>query len=291
MTPSATDHEATASQFKRGPLMADIRNTSKTGSADIASTVRPIRMVGGDVSVMILAHDEYMDRFTNQVFRSMSYIWGASHFTSPLPFTADELKSYFITALHCRVARVTRAYRTEVPYEGWALPAPFATVVAGIGEISIEVPLTRITPVFNDEYRPQLLGRNAWYDLTMRIASTSDHYTKFMFVDTIERDRKGRSDVMALYPVMEAVLAPATDIVNDVPTVKDPVLTGRRITAIVSRNEQIDAVSAAIALISGLVPEGWDDLSRVHPFFMPAYSLGVEAAELVIDRLGEVKGA
>lgn len=268
--------------------MADTRNKSITGFADIASSVRPIRSVGGDVRVMVLGHSVYLERFVQQVYRSMQYTWSANHFTSPLPFTAEELRKYFVTALHCRVARVTRAYRTDVPFDGWAMPAPFAVVVAGIGEVSTEVPFMRVVPEFNPAYSSELLTRSEWMDLTMRIRSTSDQFTKFLFVDTIEKDRKGRADVMLLYPISPDVEAESS---NSPSGGEVAMGTEQRIDMVVSRDEQIDAVSAAVALISGLMPEGWGTLSRVHPFFMPAYSIPGEAVELVIDRMSEVKGA
>lgn len=146
----------------------------------------------------------------------------------------------------------------------------------------------RAIPEFNPAYLTELLTRNEWTDLTMRIRSTSDQFTRFLFVDTIEKDRKGRADVMMLYPI-----APDVESESATPTTNGEVVTGveRRIDMVVSRDEQIDAVSAAVALISGLVPGGWGTLSRVHPFFMPAYSMPGEAVELVIDRMSEVKGA
>lgn len=265
--------------------MADNRNKSITGSADIASSVQPTRTVGGDVKITILGHDVYLDRYVNQCYRSMQYSWASVHYSSPLPFTAEELKRYFVTALHCRVARVTHAFRSNIPFDGWALPATMAGVVAGVGEVSFEVPLTRLTPEFNVAFLGLVLDRSEWSDLTMRIRSTSDAFTKFLFVETIERDRKGRADVMALWPVMSEA-----DVVTE-PATAEVRRDSRSVDSVVAWSGNIDGRSAAIALIAGVVPDGWGSLSRIPTFALPHYSIPGHAAELVIDRLGEVKSA
>jgi len=205
--------------------------------------------------------------------------------TDALPFGGDEFVFYCYDALHVRVQRVLRE-PSPLPFQGWALPAPFATMLAALGEVTHEAPYVRVVPAWPSD-RPWIFTRQTWNDLTMRIKS-AESTMGVLFVDTIERDPKGRDDLMSLIPQVLQEVGDGEAITPTGVVVPGGNLSG--FEAIYGR-EPVDAISAATYLALGMYPEGDVDPSLVHPLLRPGYKIDYEPAMLVVDRLTQVKSA
>jgi len=276
-------------QFKRGQIMADIRNTSNKGLADIAGQAKSVRTFGGEVRVVVTGGDMFV-YYVQKLYQAMAYAHISSTMTEALPFTELEFTDYCYDALHVRVQRALLE-PSPLPYSGWALPAPFATMLAALGEVTQEAPYIKIIPAWPVELGWNL-NRRRWNDITVRIRSVETSMN-VLLVDTIERGPKGRDDLMTLIPDVitdeNGVEIPLEDRVNDLVTMApDQNLSGIKA---VYRREPVDAISAATYLVLGLRPEEWVSPTQVHPILRPGYKMDFEVIELVVDRLAQVKSA
>lgn len=270
--------------------MADIRNTSNKDLASTAGLAKSVRTFGGEVRVVV-GGGQMFDYYIRKLYRAMSYAHISSTMTNVLPFGEDEFALYCYDALHVRVQRVLRE-PFPLPPQGWALPAPFAAMLAAIGEVTHEAPYLKIVPAWPSD-RAWYHNRQTWNDLTMRIKST-EASINVLLIDTIERDPKGRDDLMSLIP------KDATGVLDS-----GEVLVGRDIEATTVPTTEptdagieaiygyvpVDAISAATYLALGMFPEGNPDPTLVHPLLRPGYKIDFEPAMLVVDRLTQVKSA
>jgi len=270
--------------------MADIRNTSNKDLASTAGLAKSVRTFGGEVRVVV-GGGRMFDYYIRKLYRAMSYAHISSTMTNVLPFGEDEFVLYCYDALHVRVQRVLRE-PSPLPFQGWALPAPFATMLAALGEVTHEAPYVKIVPSWPSDSSWNL-NRSTWNDLTMRIRSV-EASMNVLLVDTIERDPKGRDDLMSLIPEESPVAAVEGEVlvgrdveVTRIPTT-DENLAG--IEAVYGR-EPVDAISAATYLALGMYPEDNVNPSLVHPLLRPGYKIDYEPAILVVDRLTQVKSA
>jgi len=271
-------------QLKRGQMMADIRNTSNKDSAVTAGLAKSVRTFGGEIKVVV-SGGRMFDYYIRKLYRAMAYAHISSTMTDGLPFGEDEFVFYCYDALHVRVQRVLRE-PSPLPFQGWALPAPFATMLAALGEVTHEAPYVRIVPAWPSD-RPWFLTRSTWNELTMRIKSV-EASMNILLVDTIERDPKGRDDLMSLIPqALPTVEDSEIALSAGVDTLSEN-LAG--IEAVYGR-EPVDAISAATYLALGMYPEGDVDPSLVHPLLRPGYKIDYDPAMLVVERLTQVKSA
>lgn len=260
--------------------MADIRNTSVQGLADFAGSVKSVRTFGGEVRVMVASGSAY-ESWIRKLYRAMVYAHTSTTMTSELPFTEDEFVSYCVDALHVRVQRVRRE-PSALPFQGWAIPAALGTMLAGLGEVTHEAPYVRIVPTWPEDISWNL-NRLQWNELTVRIRSV-EATMSVLLIDTIERDPKGRDEIMSLLP-QQVFVDGAEEEEMQVDT-----LNPLSIEA-VYRSEPVDAISAATYLILGLLPEETVDPTLLHPLARPGYKMDYEVIALVVDRLAQVKSA
>lgn len=269
--------------------MADNRNTSNKDSASFAGLATAIRTTGGEVRVVV-GCGQIFDYFLRKLYRAMGYAHTSSTMTNALPFGEDEFVAYCTDALHVRVQRVLRE-PSPLPFQGWAIPAPFATMLASLGEVTQEAPYLRVVPVW-PVARSWTFNRTTWNDLTMRIRSV-ENTMGILLVDTIERDVKGREDLMMLLPESVTVAAEQGGVKLGIDEVTVTTGTDTHLTGIeaVYGRAPVDAISAATYLALGLFPEYSVEPSLVHPMCRPGYKIDYEPAMLVVDRLTQVKSA
>lgn len=256
--------------------MADVRNRSNQGSADFAGSIKAVRTVGGEVRIMVAQGDTF-EYYLTRLYRAMGYAHISATAVSALPFSEEEFIAYGMDALHVRVQRVNRE-PSRLPYQGWALPAPLATMLASVGEVTQEAPYLRIVPMWTGE-DSYFMGRSEWNDLSMRLRSV-EASINVLLVDTIERDPKGREDLMTLIPKVLLPLDSTT-----------PAIPGELEVEAVYGYKPVDAISAATYVALGMVPELAVDPTLGHPLMLPGYRIDTDVAMLVVDRLAQVKSA
>jgi hypothetical protein len=266
--------------------MADIRNTSNKGFADIAGSVKAERTFGGEVRVHV--GGSLFERYNRKLYRAMAYAHSNTTMTATLPFTEDEFVLYAYDALHVRVQRVLRE-PASLPFQGWALPAPLASMLAALGEVTKEAPFVRVIPVWD---RGIAWGhtRQTWNNLTMRIRSV-EHSINVLLVDTIEREPKGDKALMLLLPMERAHDESETVIVDSLGNEVSPLVIDRTAVEALYGYEPVDAISAATYLALGMYPEVPVDPTLGHPLSLPGYFISREPAMLVVERLTQVKSA
>jgi len=275
--------------------MAGKSNTPIQGSASFAGLARSEIAVGGVVSVAVSAGREFQ-YYVRRLYRAMAYAYTSVTLTDTLPFGEEEFVLYAFDALHVRVQRARRE-PSQLPYTGWSLPAPYANMLAAIGEATIEAPAMRVVPEWTGS-QSYNLTRQQWNDLSMRIRTIEDHVS-VLFVDTIERDAEGNRELMTMMPLIqtevEASVVPERGVVSEdnEQGVAAEAYGSALVTSVagIYSTKPVDAISAATYLVLGLTPEGLGDISLVHPLNMPGYRMQIPMVEMVIERLTQVKSA
>jgi len=266
--------------------MADIRNTSNKGLADIAGSVKAERTFGGEVRVQV--GGSMFERYTRKLYRAMAYAHLSNSMASTMPFSEEEFVTYAYDALHVRVQRVSRE-PAPLPFQGWAIPAPLGSMLAALGEVTKEAPFVKVVPVWGAGLG-WFHNRHSWNDLTMRIRSV-EHSINVLLIDTIEREPKGDKALMLLLPV-ERSLETAETVITDSEGVEvNPYVVDRAAVNAVYGYEPVDAISAATYLALGMFPENANDPTLGHPLTLPGYFINRDPATLVVDRLSQVKSA
>jgi len=266
--------------------MADIRNTSNKGLADIAGSVKAERTFGGEVRVHV--GGSMFERYTRRLYRAMAYAHLSTTMTGSMPFSEDEFVEYAYDALHVRVQRVLRE-PAPLPFQGWSIPAPLGSMLAALGEVTKEAPYTKVIPVWGSGLG-WFHNRQSWNDLSMRIRSV-EHSINVLLIDTIEREPKGDKALMLLLPVERALESAETVMTGVTGEDQNPLVVDRAAVDAVYGYEPVDAISAATYLALGMFPENAVDPTLGHPLTLPGYFIGRDPAVLVVDRLSQVKSA
>lgn len=233
------------------------------------SDVTPL--YAGREELMVFKTDaSYFRRFAESTYKSHAYKWESVHPNSSFDtrITLEEWTKYAFTALRARIARVNDESGVRVPRsdQEWQIPSMIATVLNGIGRVTVDVPALTIVPVWNPEYDVELLTIPEWQMITakLRAIAADREYTKFIFVRSLTGDRNGDKTVMDLIPV------------------RDELGRVRQLRG----THPFDGVSAFIYLACGFMPDLYEGvplptLERLVPRYMPE-----PAIELGIDELG-----
>jgi len=222
------------------------------------------------VEVEVLTDRTILDKFVTRVWDELNQIWAFSHQMSPLPVSEEELFRYFITAINTRVTYVNRGRSIVAFNDMWALPAPFAFVVNGLGTVNYESPALRVQPYWNDEWDEHVLSYPEWIDLSTRIrAIAADPYSRIILIEKLDRDKHGDERLMGLFPIRTE---------------------DGRLKDLRSRSEaKIEPVAAAAYLILGLEPKGWRDVVlNDHPFLTKPYQFPTELIEFILPHISRM---
>lgn len=259
-------HQQVADVALAGGIMPQLDRTAFEGAelARVHSSVATAR----EVKLRVFETDDLIfQRFIAATYRSHRYKWEAVHPTGSFPVTEDEWYRYAITALRSRLARVNDerfAIRSDAE---WQIPSMIASVLNGVGRVTIDSPAMQYTPVWNATYDEHLLTVTEWADITARLRSIAAdrEFTKFVFVRNLTGDRTGDPMIMDLIPVR----AENGAIVQ-------------------LRSEQaVDGVAAFVYLAMGFLPEEYVvfDLN-VHPRALPPKFIEADVVEFGAEELG-----
>lgn len=212
--------------------------------------------------------DSIFRRFIDATYNSHVYKWEAVHPTGSFPITREEWYRYAVTALRARLARINDEPRTVVRSDAeWQIPSMIASVLNGIGRVTIDAPAMQYTPTWNSAYDNLLLTVAEWADITARMRSVAAdrEYTKFVFVRNLAGDRSGDPMIMDLIPVRDAT-GRITELRSEVP---------------------IDGIAAFVYIAMGFLPEEFEvfDLN-VHPRALPPKKFEVQVVDYGVEELG-----
>jgi hypothetical protein len=199
--------------------------------------------------VHVLNDTDVFERFLSEVYASIGFRWQART-QSDLPFTEEEYIRYGYTAVRTRVARVNNE-RFEVRCDDpWALNPFLAAALAGVGLVTLEIPVISYRPVWMDKNNTFLLKKAEQANLTRRIKSLVDvDGMGFMPIYAISGDRSGTPNLMSLIPVRDEL---------------------GRVSQLKSSYD-FEPIAAVAYLLGGLTPAAWDGTSLPnHPQLMPA---------------------
>jgi len=237
---------------------------------DVSKRFSAQRELVGTLEVIIGTDLTVLDRFVGDVHSKMDSIWADTHVGTEFPVTPLELRRYFITGLKSRVQHV-RMDRTDIrTNDRWYMPAPFATVIARLGRVDLEVPVVRILPVWNLGLDSEVLSFDEWLVVSQKLARVeADRDAQILFAHALEKSRDGDPQLMGLLP-RRAI---------------DGTLIELR------SYRELDLIAATAYLIFGMSPVGWDEvILPSHPFLQPAFYQPVSLVSTMLTAMTEVRG-
>jgi hypothetical protein len=173
---------------------------------DLARFVSAERTIGNEVlEVTVLKDEDIFEGFVTSMYDAIASTWEMYHPGGTFPVTHEQFTRYSYTAVRARVARV-RNERFHVRCDdSWTVPAPLASVLAGLGVVELEAPVVQIRPKWNSELDDKLLAREEWELISRRLrAVEKDENAKFVFAHAIEGGRAGDEALLCLIPVRDA---------------------------------------------------------------------------------------
>lgn len=216
------------------------------------------------LEVTVLSEYGAFDEFVDGLFQVMDARWEMYHHGGHFPVAQDVFRRYAYTAVAARVAR-TRNERFHVRCDdAWALPAPLASVLAGIGRVTLEAPVVSIVPAIDRTVVEQALSYDEWAHTSRLLRSTeSDPNCKFVFAHAIAGEKEGDDALMSLIPVTDE---------------------GGRLVELRQRYE-IHPIAAAAYLILGLLPEGLDGSTLPdHPLLRSPHFIRIAGVKAFLHR-------
>jgi hypothetical protein len=241
---------------------------------DLAKFVSAERTIGNEVlEVTVLSDELIFERFVNSIYDAVATSWEMYHHGAVLPVTQEEFTRYAYTAVGARVARV-RGGRFNVRCDdSWAVPAPLAAILAGLGKVTLELPIVQIVPKWDSRHDDKLMSYEEWGSVSRRLrAIEKDPNCKFVFAHAIEGGTVGDEALMALIPVRDG--------------------NGRIVQLEGPARMDVDPVAALAYLILGLEPDGVEGLALPsHILRNSPYYLRVLGLTAYIDRFAEASVA
>jgi hypothetical protein len=240
----------------------DVSMLKGLSGAEITHSERFVGEERLEVSVL----DEYgaFDEFVDGLYETMNARWGMYHFGVAFPVTQDTFRRYAYTAVAARVAR-TRNDRFHVRCDdAWALPAPLAAILAGIGRVTLEAPVVTIVPTLDSSIIEQSLNYDDWANTSRLLRMVEqDPNCKFVFAHAIAGEKEGDEALMSLIPI----------------TGED----GRLIE--LRQRYEIHPIAAAAYLILGLRPEGLGtETLAVHPLLRSPHFIRIAGVKAFLHR-------
>jgi hypothetical protein len=233
------------------------------GGAEITHSERYV----GEEKLEVTVLNEYgaFDEFIDGLHEAIASKWEMYHHGASFPVTQDTFRRYAYTAVAARVAR-TRNERFHIRCDdAWALPAPLAAILAGIGRVTLEAPVLTLVPAVDREVQQQSLSYDEWARVSRQLrAIESDPNCKFVFAHAIEGSKEGDEALMSLIPVTDDA--------------------GRLIE--LQQRYEIHPISAAAFLILGLAPEGMTgrETRTVHPLLRSPHFIRIAGVKAFLHR-------
>jgi len=223
------------------------------------------RYVGQErLEVSVLSEYGVFDEFVTGLYETMDARWGMYHQGVVFPVTFDVFKQYAYTAVCARVMR-TRNERFHIRCDdAWAVPAPLAAILAGLGRVTLEAPVLTIVPAIDKELIALAMKYDEWA-LTSRLlrAAEVDPNCKFVFAHAIAGDKEGDEALMSLIPVTDE--------------------TGRLVE--LRQRYEIHPIAAAAYLILGLAPQGLgSETLSVYPLLRSPHFIRIAGVTAFLHR-------
>lgn len=223
------------------------------------------RYVGEDkLEVSVLLERATFDEFIQGMWNVLDTRWGMFHFNGTLPVTLDEFSRYALTAVCARVAR-TRGERFHIRCDDvWAVPAPLAAILSGLGRVTIETPVVTLMPLVDKTLVGEAMQYEEWADVSRRLrAMELDPNCKFVFAHAIAGERDGDEALMSLIPVTDEA--------------------GRLVE--LRQKYEIHPIAAAAYLILGMHPEGVGvETLPAHPLLRSPHFIRIVGVKAFLHR-------
>jgi len=230
-----------------------------------AEIVHSERYVGEErLQVSVLNEYGAFDEFVNGMWDAMNARWEMYHHGEALPVTREVYLRYAYTAVAARVAR-TRNDRFHVRCDdGWALAAPLAATLAGLGRVTLEAPVVTIVPAIDPKTVEQSLPYDEWATASRYLrAVEADPNCKFVFAHAISGEKEGDEALMSLIPVTDD--------------------KGRLVE--LRQRYEIHPIAAAAYLILGLAPDGLSgETLAVHPLLRSPHFIRIVGVKAFLHR-------
>jgi len=230
--------------------------------AEIAHSERYV----GERKLEVTVLNEYgaFDEFISGLYQTMDARWEMFHHGGDFPVAQEMFRKYAYTAVAARVARA-RNERFHVRCDdAWTLPAPLASILAGIGRVVLEAPVVSLVPATDQTVKDESLTYDEWAHTSRLLrAVEADPYCKFVFAHAIAGEKEGDEALMSLIPV----------------TGEDGRLVELR------QRYEIHPIAAAAYLILGLLPEGLDGMTLPdHPLLRSPHFIRVAGVKAFLHR-------
>lgn len=233
------------------------------GGAEITHSER---FVGEErLEVSVLSEYGAFDEFVDGLYEAIATKWEMFHHGVNFPVTQDTFRRYAYSAVAARVAR-TRNERFHIRCDDvWALPAPLAAILAGIGRVTLEAPVLTIVPALDREIRDRSLTYDEWAATSRKLrAVENDPNCKFVFAHAIAGEKEGDEALMSLIPVTDDA--------------------GRLVE--LQQRYEIHPIAAAAYLILGLAPEGMtgNETRTAHPLLRSPHFIRIAGVKAFLHR-------
>lgn len=223
------------------------------------------RYVGEErLEVSVLNEYGMFDEFVQGLYETMDARWGMYHQGIVFPIPLETFRSYCYTAVAARVMR-TRNERFPIRCDdNWALPAPLATILAGIGRVTLEAPVVSIIPMIAPELLALCMDYDTWAITSRHLRAVEvDPNCKFVFAHAIEGSKDGDEALMSLIPVTDDA--------------------GRLIE--LRQKYEIHPIAAAAYLILGLAPQGMGtEALTVYPLLRSPHFIRIAGVRAFLHR-------
>lgn len=255
--------------------MPRISNNEMPKGWRVVSNLASERNIADEVmEVTVLRDSDVFEQFVSDIYDALNERFGCAHGGAIMPITVEDLTRYAYTAVRARVARVNservmiNGFNWQVRCDDtWALPTPLAFIIAGIGRVTLEMPVITIVPKWNSELDVHVLTYEEWSLISRRLrAVEADKANEITLAHAIEGSKQGDEVLMSLVPVRDAL---------------------GRVTEIRS-NGVFDPVAAAAYLIAGLEPSALDTAALPqHPLMLPPRYIQAAILLQYLHRLAE----
>jgi hypothetical protein len=223
------------------------------------------RYIGEErLEVSVLRERSVFDEFVQGAYDVMNTRWGMYHVDTVFPVTPDAFNRYAITAVCARVMR-TRNERFHVRCDdAWTLPAVLASLLAGIGRVTLEAPVLALVPAIDKGIIAEALPYDDWATISRILRGVeNDPNCKFVFAHAIAGDKEGDAALMSLIPITDEA--------------------GRLVE--LRQQYEIHPIAAAAYLILGLYPEGMgNEVLPVYPLLRSPHYIRIAGVRAFLNR-------
>lgn len=184
-------------------------SAAKAASATSTNLFRPNLVTREVVFQTVVGDVDIFRAFTTSMHGALSAHVEARGLR--MTVTADELFTYYLTAVRARVYRANRQYEGHDPTfhircnSAWCLPATFASIVDKIGVVELDVPRATFVPIWTKTLDELTYSEpSQLIPTTAKLASYADHpELSLTFVSALQNNVTGDAEVMSLIPLRD----------------------------------------------------------------------------------------